>query len=54
MAQYQNINEHMANLDIEEEENKSFVFDGDVEEEANRYELCLVGGIFTEKIITRE
>lgn len=40
----------MANLNIEEE-NESFVFDADVEEDTNRYELCLVGRFLTKKII---
>lgn len=52
MEQYRDIDEQLADLDIEEEENESFVFDGDVVEEVNRYELCLVGRFFTEKIIT--
>lgn len=51
MAQYREIDEQMANLDIEEEENESFVLEGDVESEVNRYELCLVGRFLTEKTI---
>lgn len=50
MAQYKNIDDQFANLDIEEE-NESFVFDGDVVEEINRYELCLVGRFLTERTI---
>lgn len=41
----------MASLDIEEEENESFVFDEDVEEAIKMFELCLVGRFHTEKTI---
>lgn len=41
----------MASLDIEEEENESFVFDEADEDESNRYELCLIGRFLTEKTI---
>ncbi|XP_017256434.1 uncharacterized protein LOC108225991 [Daucus carota subsp. sativus] len=51
MARYQNLDEQMADLNIEEEENEDFVFDGDVEEEVNKYELCLIGRYLTEKNI---
>lgn len=51
MARYHDIDAQMANLDIEEEENESFVFDEDVEEATNRFELCLVGRFLTEKTI---
>lgn len=51
MARYQNIDEQMANLNIEEEENEEFVFDEGIEEEVNRYERCLVGRFLTEKNI---
>lgn len=51
MARYRDIGDQMADLDIENEENESFVFEGDVEEEGNRYDLCLVGRFLTEKII---
>lgn len=41
----------MANMDIEDVENESFVFGEEVEEDVNRYELCLVGRFLTEKMI---
>lgn len=41
----------MAGLDIEEEENESFVIEGEAEGEINRFELCLTGRFLTEKTI---
>lgn len=49
MARYRNIDDQMGGLSIDEEENESFVFEGDVEEAVDRYELCLVGRFLTEK-----
>lgn len=43
MTRYQNIEEQMANINVEEEEIEDLIFDGDVEEEIDIYELCLVG-----------
>ncbi|XP_074375304.1 uncharacterized protein LOC141717092 [Apium graveolens] len=51
MVNYRNFDEQMADLDIEEEENESFVLEGDSEEEVNRYDLCLVGRFLTGKTI---
>lgn len=51
MARYHDIESQMASLDIEEEENESFVLEEDVEEGPNRYALCLVGRFLTEKTI---
>lgn len=51
MARFQNIEEQMAGLNIEEEENEELVFEDDIEEEVDRYELCLVGRFLTEKNI---
>ncbi|KAL8107081.1 hypothetical protein AgCh_023757 [Apium graveolens] len=51
MARYQNLDDHLADLIIEEEENEDFSFDEGVEEQVNRYELCLVGRFLTEKSI---
>lgn len=48
MTKYQDIDVHMANLDIEEE-NESFVFDTDIKEYINRHELCLAGRFLTKK-----
>lgn len=42
-ARNQDLNEQMAELDIEDEENEDFTFDDDVEEQVNKYEMCLVG-----------
>lgn len=41
----------MTRLDIEDEENEVLTFGGDVVEEINKYELCLVGCYFMEKNI---
>lgn len=49
LARYQNLDEHLADLSIEEEENGDSIFDEEVEEQVNRYELCLIGRFFTEK-----
>lgn len=38
-------------MDIEEEENEAFVFEGEVEEEANQYELCVMGRFLTERSV---
>lgn len=51
MADYQDLHNQMEGLGIEEEENTTFVFEGDVEEATNKYELCLVGRFLTEKSI---
>lgn len=51
MARYQGIENHLANLDIEEAKNESFVFDEEIGTEVNRFELCLVGRFLTEKTI---
>ena len=51
MENYDNIDQHMAGLGIEEEENEGFVLQEDIEEDVNRYELCLVGRLLTEKSI---
>lgn len=51
LARYQGIEDHPANIDIEEEENESFNFDEEIGTEVNRFELCLVGRFLTEKSI---
>ncbi|XP_074376703.1 uncharacterized protein LOC141718222 [Apium graveolens] len=51
MVWYQNLDEQLAVINIDEEENGDFIFDGDVEEQVNRYELCLVRRFLTEKNI---
>lgn len=49
MARYQDLNVQMSNLAIEEEENTAFVIQ--VEEDCNKYDLCVVGRILAEKNI---
>lgn len=51
MARYHALEDQMAGLDIEKEENESFVFDEEIGEETNRYELCLAGRFLTEKTV---
>lgn len=51
MARYQNINDQMASLNVEDEENEDLIFEGDIEEEVEKYELCLIGRFLTEKTI---
>lgn len=40
----------MAELDIDKEENEELILDDGVEEEINRFNLCLVGRFLTEKM----
>lgn len=51
MARYQNIDEQMANLNVDDEENEGLIFVRDVEVEINKYDLCLVGKYLTKKYI---
>lgn len=44
MARYQNIEEQLENLNVDEEEIEDLIFDGDIEEEIGKYDLCLVPG----------
>lgn len=46
-----NIDQRIAGLRLDDEENESFVLEGDIEEDVNRFELCLVGRLLTEKSI---
>lgn len=48
MSRFNELNERISNLIIEEEENEAFVLDGEVEEESNKYELCAVGRFLSE------
>lgn len=41
----------MEDMDIENEENEELVFGDEIEEEKNRFDLCLVGRFLTEKNI---
>lgn len=47
MSRYNDLNEQLAGLDIEDEENTAFMFEGEVEEEVNKYDLC--GGAFFDR-----
>lgn len=49
MARYQNISEQFSNLNVEDEENEDLIFDRDVEEAINKYDICLIGRFLTEK-----
>lgn len=49
MATVEEIDDQMAGLDIENEENEELCFDDIVEEDTNKFELCLVGEFLTEK-----
>lgn len=49
LARYQNLDEHLADLSIEEEENGDSIFDEEVEEQVNRYELCLITIFYREE-----
>ncbi|KAI3719025.1 hypothetical protein L6452_19913 [Arctium lappa] len=49
MAEHEEINNQMADLDIEGEENGEFFFEEDIEEEIHKYDMCLVGRFLTEK-----
>lgn len=48
MARYQDVDVQMANMNIDDEENEEFSFDGEIVEEINKYELCLVGRFLTD------
>lgn len=45
------IDQSMKGLRIQDEENESFILDGDIEEDIHRYDLCLVERLLTEKNI---
>ena len=51
MSRYNDLNDQLAGLDIEDEENAAFTFEGVVEEEVNKYELCVVGRFLTERSV---
>lgn len=51
MVRYRNIDEQFANLNVKDEKNEDLTFEGDIEEEVNKYELCLIGRFLTEKNI---
>lgn len=45
----ENLDTLMTELDITTEENEGLIFDEDIEEENNMFELCLVGKFLREK-----
>lgn len=49
MARVEDINEQMAGMNIEDEENEQIIFDEGVEEATNKFEMCLVGRFLSEK-----
>lgn len=49
MARVEDIDERLASMGIEDEENEELVFGDEVEEITNKFELCLVGRFLTEK-----
>lgn len=51
MTTMNDIEMQMAEIDIDNEENEELVFEEQVEEEVNRFELCLAGRFLTEKNI---
>lgn len=51
MASVNDIEMRLAEMDIENEENEELEFEEEVEEEINRFELCLLGRSLTEKNI---
>lgn len=51
MARFQDLNEQLEGLKIEDEENIAVVLESEEEEGLNKYDLCLVGRFLTEKTI---
>lgn len=51
MASENDIDQRMESLQIEDEENEAFVLEGDVDEGVNKYDLCLIGRLLTEKSV---
>ncbi|KAL8156424.1 hypothetical protein AgCh_001495 [Apium graveolens] len=49
MAEMSSINERLAEITIDDEENEEIVFDVGIEDEVDKFELCLVGRFLTEK-----
>lgn len=49
MDNHTDLSVHMSALDVEEKENVAFVIEGDIDEECNKYDLCVVGRFLTEK-----
>lgn len=51
LVQMENLDTLMTEMNISNEENEEIVFDEEIEENNNRFELCLVGKFMTEKNI---
>lgn len=51
MSTVKDIDNQVASLDIDNEENEELCFDGEGEEESNKFKMCLVGKFLTEKNI---
>lgn len=51
MARMEDINERLAGMGIEDEENAELVFDEEAEDTSNKFEMCLVGRFLTEKAL---
>lgn len=49
MEDINGLNDRLHELDIDEEENITVVLEGEEEEDANKYELCLVRRFLTDK-----
>lgn len=49
MAIADDVTMQLADLDIDNEDNEELIFDEGVEEQVNRFELCLVRRFLTEK-----
>lgn len=51
MSQHMDLSDHLAGLDIEEEENEAFIIEEDGAIVENKYELCVVGHFLTERSV---
>lgn len=51
MANLEDINNQFAVMNVEDEENAKLIITDGVEEDSNKFELCLVGRFLTEKNI---
>lgn len=49
MARVDDLNDRMAGMGIEDEENTELIFDEEAEDVSNKFETCLVGRLLTEK-----
>lgn len=49
MANIEDIEMQIEDLDIDNEKNEELILEGNVEEDVNRFEFCLVGKFLTKK-----